>query len=325
MHARIIGWTLLILLLAGCVPQETGETAEEPVGPPPEEEIGSVNVVYQLLTYSETDTEGETRQFERSFTLPLGEEITRVGEPFPAVTPFGDRTLVKIRNSVGEESHTLEQYVVPGAELGVVVDPNTVLYTRPNLTSPTDDIIPRGSMVAIHPESPGAEFLYITTYDHEAVAGYFDLYVKSEDISTSETDVQAGLLLFVAQQTNAQVARQELLENAEGLGNSAFVDDVRRELAILRGEDPADALSADLADLALEPFDFNGVINANDTTVYRYPDARPEYATTTLDQGALVAVEERTVSAFTVGGKTSSWFRIANPSGWVFGAAIDPE
>ena len=67
------------------------------------------------------------------------------------------------------------------------------------------------------------------------------------------------------------------------------------------------------------------MINENGTVVYRYPQQRPEYAETTLDEGAIVDVEERTVGAFTVDGETSSWFRIANPPGWVFGAYVDPE
>jgi hypothetical protein len=319
---------LVPLVLLGCMPSDTAEgdaATDEPSGPPPEEEFDSVNIVYQLLTYAEVETDGDTREFERSFTLPIGEPVTRIGEAFPGVTPFGDRTLVKIRNSVGEEAYALDRYIVPGASLGVVVDDQAVLYTRPNLVSPTDDIIPRGEMVAIHDDSTEGDFVHITTYDHALGVPYFGLYVKREDISSDDVDVQAGLLLFVAQRTGAEVAKRELLENAESLGNSAFVDDVRRELAVLRGEDPEDAMPAELTNLAIEKFGFDGVINTDGTTVYRYPDKRSEFVETTLSEGALVRVEERTVEAFEVDGETSSWFRITSPAGWVFGAYIDPE
>lgn len=312
--------------LAGCVPseEETDSTAE-PAGPPAPAETPSVNVVHQLLTYIDGESDDETRRFDRGQTLPIGERVTRIGDPFTGVTPFGERELVRIRTSVGEEAFALDRYFVPDATLGVVVDDQAVIYSRPNLVSPTDDLLPRVSMVAIHDEENESEFLTVTAYDHEAGTPYFDVYLKAEDVSTEAVDVQAGLLLFVARRTDAPVAKVELLENAEGLGESAFVDDVRRELAIARGEDPEDAMPADLVDLEIEEFSFAGVINENGTVVYRYPEQRPEYGETTLDEGAIVDVEERTVGAFTVDGETSSWFRIANPPGWVFGAYIDPE
>ena len=325
----IVLFVLLGALLLGCVPADDADAPDESETPvetiPAETEAGSVNIVYRLLTYSEVETTGETRQFESAFTLPLGEPITRIGDAFPGVTPFGDRTLVKIRNSVGDEAYALERYVVAGARLAIVVDDQAVLYTRPNLVSPTDDIIPRGSMIALHPDGAEGDFANVTTYDHATGTPYFDLYIKADDISEEEIDVQSGLLLFVAQETSAEVAKRELLENAESLGQSAFVDDVRRELAVLRGEDPSAALPQDLVDLAIEEFGFDGVINANATTVYRYPQKRPEYVETTLDAEALVTVTERTVEAFEVDGETSNWFRITQPAGWVFGAYIDPE
>lgn len=317
---------VVLALLGACVPSaEEAESAAEPSGPPPPQEAPSVNVVHQLLTYVETESEDDTRRFDRGQTLPIGERVTRIGDPFTGVTPFGERELVRIRTSVGDEAFALGRYLVPNATLGVVVDDQAVIYSRPNLVSPTDDLLPRVSMVAIHDEENESEFLTITAYDHEAGTPYFDVYLKAEDVSPEAVDVQAGLLLFVARRTDAAVAKVELLENAEGLGESAFVDDVRRELAIARGEDPEDAMPADLVDLEIEEFSFAGVINENGTVVYRYPQQRPEYAETTLDEGAIVDVEERTVGAFTVDGGTSSWFRIANPPGWVFGAYIDPE
>lgn len=318
-----------VVLIVSCTPVEdeaqTNGGADPVASDPAEVEVGSVNIVYRLLTYSETEANADPREFARAFTLPLGESVTRVGEPFPGVTPFGDRTLVKIRNSVGDEAFALDSYIVPGATLGVVIDEQAVLYTRPNLVSPTDDIIPRGSMVAIHPNSDGGDFINVTTYDHDAGAPYFDRYLKVEDVSTVDTDIQAGLLIFVAGQTEAEVSRRELLENAESLGQSVFADDARRELALLRGEEPEAALPQDLLDLAFEEFAFEGVINTDGTTVYRYPQRRSEYVAVTLDSGALVSVEERTVEAFEVDGETSNWFRISQPAGWVFGAYIDPE
>ncbi|MFW5688216.1 MAG: hypothetical protein ACOC1U_01490 [Spirochaetota bacterium] len=342
MNTRTLGIVsiALLMVLAGCVPSSDGAsgagTAVEPAEPQPVE-VPSVNVVHQLLTYQavggdetdeaggESDEGGSLPTFERGFTLTIGEDVTRIGEAFTGVTPFGERVLIRIRNSVGEEAYAFDRYLVPNATAAIVTDEQAVLYSRPNLASPTEVIVPRGSLAALHEPEPRSGFFNVTTYDHERETAYFDRWVKAEDLSTEDVDVQAGSLLFVARRAGSDVVREELLRNAEGLGESAFVDEVRRELALLRGEEPEDALPADLVGIEIEEFAFTGVINENGTTVYRYPQSRPEYAGTTLDEGAIVDVEERTVEAFTVDGETSSWFRVRNPAGWVFGAFIDPQ
>lgn len=315
-----------LLALAACVPTDASEEPVDATPPEPEiSEVASVNVVSQLLTFREVESDDETREFTRNFTLTIGESVTRIGEPVTGETPFGERELIRIRNSVGDEAYAIERYFVPEATLGIVTDSNAVVYSRPDLVSPTPNVLPRGSAVAIFPDDPGNGFIEVTSWDHESGTPYVEVFLQEGDVSTDRNDVQAGLLLFVARQTAAEVAREELLVNAESLGNTAFVDDIRRELAIARGEDPEDAMPSELADIETEEFAFTGVINANATVVYRFPDAEPDYQVTTLDEGAIVDVEERTVDAFTVEGETSSWFRIANPAGWVFGSRIDPQ
>lgn len=322
----IVACAAVLLTFAACVPTDESEPVVDAAPPEPEPtEVPSFNVVSQLLTFREVETDDDTREFVRHFTLTIGEAVTLIGESFTAETDVGERELIMIRNSVGDEAYSLSRYFVPNATLGIVTDATAVIYNRPDLVSPTRNILPRGSAVAIFPDDPGNGFVEVTSWDHDSGTPYVEIFLQDGDVSTQRNDVQAGLLLFVAQRTEAQVAREELLVNAESLGTTAFVDDIRRELAVVRGEDPSDAMPSELADIELEAFEFTGVINADATVVYRFPDADPAYQVTTLDAGAIVDVRERTVEAFTVEGETSSWFRIANPEGWVFGDRIDPQ
>jgi hypothetical protein len=161
------------------------------------------------------------------------------------------------------------------------------------------------------------------SWDHPAGRSFVDVYLREQDVSTDPDDIQAGLALFLSQYRDSSVAREAMLESAEELGETAFVGEIRAELAVLRGDEPEQAMPSELADLETESFDASGVITTDGTVVYEFPQASDDYVLTSLDQGAQIDVTERTATLTEVDGESGYWLRIQAPSGWVFSANVE--
>jgi hypothetical protein len=335
---------MIAFVLAAC--DEADESTQQTAQEIEEQEVPSYNVVHRIRTYREIEpaqpegdasedgseeAEGEQapepveRQFERTDGIPVGEEVVLIGDPFAATVDGTDVMLIKMRDEEDREVFVNSMFFVPNAELGVVIDPEAVAYSRPDVVNPTDRVLARNSFVAIDPDESENEFYWIVSWDHPAGRSFIDLYLREDDVSTDPDDVQAGLALFLSQYRDSVVAKRAMLESAEELGETAFVEQIRAELAVLRGDEPEEAMPSDLADIEIEAFETAGVISADGTLVYQFPQASEEYVITSLDQGAQVDVIQRTVEPNEVDGETGYWLKIQSPEGWVFSSQVEAE
>lgn len=311
-----------MLVLFSCSEKTQVSTAEVK---PKVVEYQSYNIVHNLMTYKLSGTEEKKPGFVDDIRLQIGESIIVFGNTVVGITPTGEIELVHIRNSDGYETWIPADRVIANAKLGVVIDDSAIVYDRRSLANPTNDVIPRRTLVAVAEEEEQTDFLEIVAYNEELDRLFSRKFLKNDVVSTENEDVQSAILLHIALGTTQEIAKKELLENAGMYTGSIFAVDVNRELAAILEKTQPGALPPNLADIEIANFTIDGVVNANDTAVYRYPQADSGNVLGTLSRGTNVSTMQKTAEAFEVNGETSSWYRISNPDGWVFGARIDPK
>ena len=104
-------------------------------------------------------------------------------------------------------------HVVPGGELAVVTSEEAVLYSKPSLTSPTPNVLPRMTVLVLYPEADG-DFVKLSAWDADKRVVYTEEYLKKDLVSTKEHDVQGALLYYLAERSESLTVKKELLRSA---------------------------------------------------------------------------------------------------------------
>jgi hypothetical protein len=214
----------------------------------------------------------------------------------------------------GEDYWVQNYFVAPEAEPGVIVNGETVLYSRADLTAPVTSgtvTIPQYTIVAVHPDTASGLFVAVSAYlDNVNNPVIEKRFVKKENVTTAGGDVQAMKLYQMAMITKNETAKKELLKNAQAVG-SRFYELIQPALDAF---DPL--LQMETAAVGAWYVVIDDNVNIRD---------RPGEGGSVvgrLSYDDRVEALEKTVQEETIDGVTASWYKTAE--GWVFGAFLSP-
>ncbi|GHU13877.1 hypothetical protein FACS1894161_4210 [Spirochaetia bacterium] len=208
----------------------------------------------------------------------------------------------------------IRDYAVTGpAAPGVILAPETVLYSRPDLGSITtgrNKTIRQYSIVAVHPEMTG-DFVEISAY--YVLGGQYyvfnNLWVKKENVSIASDDVKGISLYQLALATEDPIVKRELLNNALTV-SSSFDDLVEREFTEMAYADRIENIKAQ-----------NFRVAEDELNVFDRPDEDAGIVVDYLYRGDTVTAIAKTKEA--AAHYDAYWYKIEKPWGWVFGAWLE--
>jgi hypothetical protein len=222
----------------------------------------------------------------------------------------------------------VQDYAIAGpAEPGVVVAPDTVLYTKPDPTSPVragNVSLPQYTLVAVFPdEDPTDNYIKVSArLEGTSNPPISERYVKVENVSTDPNDIGAVKLARIASATENAVVRAELLRNALDIARqSRFLSRTAAEL----GGEPA-FFELELTDNLEQLASRTSYMVTSDTVNIRDIPAVSGKVVATLNQGDTLWVSAKTKRETTLAAPEGeekpkgAWFKTDN--GWVFGAYI---
>jgi hypothetical protein len=249
-------------------------------------------------------------------SIPIGEKLALLGQTEKLTQSGKERTFLHARRVSGSEGWVRSDFVVSNAILAVITTDDPVLYTAAGNTAATTETIPRMTVVAIHADTGGMSFIRITCYDTKAKMLLKGVYLRNEGVSSLSADVQSAILLQLAASSKNAKQREAFLSSAiKDYPESIFQPELREALS------PQAPASSRIAVVAA-----SGTMKVvgDAAKVFDAPDSAEGKVLATLPKGQAVEVEEKTTEAVTLGGQTAPWYRIREPSGWVFGAALGP-
>jgi hypothetical protein len=211
----------------------------------------------------------------------------------------------------------IRDYAIEGpAEPGIITNPETVLYSQPDLGSPLTsgtNTIHQYTIVAVHPGEQSG-FLKISAY--YANSGKYiwirERYVKAENVSTDINDVKGISLYQLAMATEDSVVKKELLNNALSLSDR-YYDLIQRALIEMEYAGKIETIA---------PLNFS--VSEDELYVYDRPDEDSGEWIDIIGYGAAVTATARTTEQVSLYGSGAYyWYKIAEPEGWVFGAYLE--
>lgn len=212
----------------------------------------------------------------------------------------------------------IRDYAAAGpAKPAVVVKPDAVLYSRPDLGSITtgrNKTIRQWSIAAVHEESEG--FSRISAYYASAGQYYVfnNVWIKTENLSMDGADVRGISLYQLALDAEDLVVRRELLNNALSVSRR-FEDLVGREFAEMEFAGQIESIKP----LVLK-------VTEDELVVFDRPDTGTGIAVGRILSGETVRAIAKTKELIKNAGTTRAyWYKIDNPRGWVFGAYLKGE
>ncbi len=329
MNIKTVFYAIVVcvsVLIMGCTPKADVAVSDQP------EAVPSFNAVYDLITQIPAD-ESKSKFKTGDLRLVYGEKISSLNESAEAETSGGQAvTYVKIQNQDGKEAWIPQKWFVPNGKLGVVTSYEAVVYNSAKVIDPSSDIISRGTLVVTVPDETDS-FVEFIAWDEVKDKSYTGKFLKAEDISFKEIDVDAARYLFLAstfEGPNAEVQKKELLKAAYDTKSAAFMKEITNEMNSMKGDAPAVSSTAKedtaikLPTREVEDFTFSGVLNDSNVNVRDYPYEQGTTVVAQLNSGDGVEISKRTVNAYTVGGVTANWYYISQLDGWIFGAFVDP-
>ncbi|MDR2181173.1 MAG: hypothetical protein LBN92_00675 [Treponema sp.] len=219
-----------VFVMAGCSKPVTAsqETADEANGENPEGQaeliagpVVSPGVILAQASLWELKDDGNVYWKK---TLNAGDTVIFKGEErrmtrMPAKVDH-DFILVE---SDGQDLWVIKGLVAGDAVPGVILYPDTVLYSKALLDSPVtskNNIVPQYTIVGVHSGLAENSFSCISAYLSENWVIIDKRFVKQETLSTSDHEVQGMKLYRLALAAENPVIKRELLNNALQVGSS---------------------------------------------------------------------------------------------------------
>jgi hypothetical protein len=206
-------------------------------------------------------------------------------------------------------------FVAQDAVPGVITGDETVRYTRASLTAlhPQGLTIPKYLIVAVHSGREADGFIGISAWiEGERAVSIKNEFVKKENLSARPQDVKAMQLYTLAAEAKTEVSKREFLRNALTMG-SQFNDLIEEQL---EGSEEA---AIDTEDV--QPYEIP-VIRPG-ATVYDRPTIKGQNVGLAPND-SFVTITARTVQEERLNsGDVARWYRIVEPSGWVFGSYLE--
>lgn len=316
---------LIGIMLIACSPKEEAVTVTVVETAPGSEVIyTTVNSVYNLISYKKAEDGSFTLG---SVRLSLGEPISYMGETEEVSSDKINKILSHIKNKKGEDVWIDDIFLVPDGRLGVIIG-EPFVYSEPDILQPTDDILPKGTIVTIYPDEENG-FKKITTWDEVNDKRQPNVFVKKATVSSKEADVQTGLILFAVGKSKNDAVKMELLRSALDYSSKVFANEIDNEIMKINGsantEPESESAPVTQVEVPIEDFYFSGIINDNDVNVRNIPSTNGSSVVSQLNNGESVMILAQTVEDFTIGADTSKWYKLEDPEGWIFGIFVDAQ
>jgi hypothetical protein len=249
-------------------------------------------------------------------SLVIGDKVALTGKTWKFKVDGNEREYARVKSPAGTEGWVRSSYAIPKCQLAAVkADPATI-YGEPREVKMTSKSVSCMTVVAALVDGSTADFAKIVCYDPTADSYFSDpVFVKKEDLSYDEVDLNALILFMTAKGSKDKALRAKFLANIDkNYQTTVFYEKIRA------------ALSPD-ASAARQTAPFSGKFTANDdkVNVRSQPDEANGQVLGQLEKGAAVEAVEATTQSYTVGGRTAPWYRIKSPEGWVFGSFLTQD
>lgn len=253
----------------------------------------------------------------------LGEKLTLEDEKTTASINGYDYDLTKVTRSSGESSWIIDMTMGAEGELAVITKTeNVVLYTGPQAATATGVNLDPMQILVVYPDSLSGKYIRASLYipnkeDPAKIGSYYGYsdrtlrYVRVDDYSTRESDVQSSILYQMAQSSENEVKKAALLQAAlDDYGNSIFADTI------------STALSGENDEVAFDEINLEMTVIGEATSVYAKP-AEDSVRIGGIQEGELVTAVARSAETLPFQGNSDFWYRIEEPlSGWIFGGYL---
>jgi hypothetical protein len=244
-------------------------------------------------------------------TLDQG-ELVGASDKLEKSTKGWDYTQIKRSNGV--EVWALASYLIKGTRPGIIVKEH-FLYTEAKASALTSEKVGVYTIVAGYrdPKNPG--FTQISyTYGKDNTSIKHKAYIKSENVSFFDADIQATLLFNKAQKAKDAEVKKEFLKSAVDLDSPSFRQVFATELAVLENvnDDSASKGSKDAVE-------YTGIFIGTEDGKYFHesPDASSS-ETESVGKNEEFTVDQRTKGTDEIDGARDYWYH-SEGKGWIFG------
>lgn len=274
--------------------------------------------------------EGSENEFVKNNRyLEYGETVTMFEDEVEGSTGDLKMRFLKILDKNEDEMWVNQRYIIPGGQVGVIVQDDVLLYDEAKLTKYTSSMLPKGQLVGVYPEKDG-QFTKLSGWN-DSLYGFAQMFVKSDTVSTNEDDITAVILMDRAMNEKNDIVKEQVLNTALELNSPAFGNEIRLLLREMEDASDGDAASSgktteevtERPERETEAFIMDGTIISDNVRVRDYPYENGTEVLTTLQTNQDIVIIEKTVSVYTIDGDTAPWFKINDPEGWVFGAFVE--
>lgn len=239
-------------------------------------------------------------------------------------------TLAKVKLDSGKDGYVIDGFLARNALIGAVTSDLGSLYKDARDAAVTEIILPVATVVALWPVPGKPDFYQIAAYDETRKIVHKDRFISAADVSVKEKDVNVALLLKAMTAMKKWEQKQKILStiDAKYQGNAfaALVEAARQGVA--SGDTGIAAVPASgspaggpgpSTQKSVQYWSATAPLN-----IRREPNTQSEVVAV-LEKGDFCSTSEYTAETFTVGDKTSRWYKTVQPAvGWAFGAFLEP-
>jgi uncharacterized protein YgiM (DUF1202 family) len=218
-------------------------------------------------------------------SLAIGDKVVLLNRTSKFKVEGKEREYTKVRSPSAKEGWVLGPYIAAKSALGVVKADSAVVYSEPRDVKITAKHISNLTIVAVMQEGGAAGFVKVVCHDIAQNAYFTDpVFVSSDDLTVA----------------------------ANKYGSSLFIGRIQEAMGTGGAPRATTATSGRYS------------VNSDKVNVRGAPDEKASQVVAQLNNGDEVSVIEMTSQSYTVDGQTARWFRVEDPSGWIFGSFLAP-
>ncbi len=222
--------------------------------------------------------------------------------------------LVQVKMADGKEVWTYSMFLVSGTRPGIIVKEG-FLYKEPNAKSLTEEKVPQYTIVAGLKDPKSPDFVQVSFLSPKNNAARYRMYVKSENVSFFDADIQATLLFQKAQAAKDPEVKKEFLASAVKLDSPSFKQMFATELAVLENMNVTPAESGET-----EPYQGTFLCTEDGIAIRESPDENSAEVGI-ADKNEKIIVDRRTKGMDEVEESKNYWYHVTD-KGWIFGEYV---
>lgn len=255
---------------------------------------------------------GGVLEFKES--LVIGDKVGITGKVYKFKQDGKERDYYWAKAPSGAEGYVRVSYIATKAGLAVVKAEKAIVYSEARDVKMTAKVISEMTIVAVLQDGSTPEYARVVGYDAAQDIYYTDpVFVSRADLSFADVDLNALILFASAKGTKDKAIRANFLRLIEAkYSSSLFFQDIKAVLAP-ESVKPSSAAGGSYT------------VNDDNVNVRATPDEVGGQVVGKLGKGAVVTVVEATNQSYTIGALKGPWYKIAEPSGWVYGPFLTPS